>query len=333
MASIVSRPIADGGGSTGHRRQLRGAPASAAHLERRTGQDGATHEATVRIDRVDRSSRSPGQPRCTGAPMRDPTPPRRPSSRSAPTWSGSLERDRERDGARVGHEQRPPGWPRRPPDGGGPRGHHAHQRDLGLRALRRRPMASGQGRGVHRDAREPRDLDPRRPSTDGRDLDGAVAHVDRDDHGRDDRAAGAAPSRARRGLERLGYHRGVVSTETGPVLRQQRHRLQPRGHLPPAAAAAQADRRLPLLGAGRWSSPRHRLGGADRGRSAGGVVVLHAALDLPQRRLLGAPRVRDAARPAARPTSWSRATSGSCWSSRPWSMAATMRPSSRRSGS
>ena len=49
---------------------------------------------------------------------------------------------------------------------------------------------------------------------------------------------------------------------------------------------------------GHARHPRHRLGGADRGRPAGRLLVLHAAVDLHQRRLLGAPRVRDPTRPA-----------------------------------
>ena len=54
------------------------------------------------------------------------------------------------------------------------------------------------------------------------------------------------------------------------------------------------------LRAGKRRRPRHRLGGAHRGRPAGRLLLLHAALDLPLGGLLGAPRVRDAARPAHR---------------------------------
>ena len=89
-----------------------------------------------------------------------------------------------------------------------------------------------------------------------------------------------------------------VVRATGQVLRQQRPGLEPGGHLPPAAAPAAADRGLPLPACRQARLARDRLGGAHRGRPAGRLLVLHAALDLPLGGLLGAPRVRDAAGPA-----------------------------------
>ena len=60
------------------------------------------------------------------------------------------------------------------------------------------------------------------------------------------------------------------------VLRQPGPRLESHRHLQPAAAAAQADRHVPLLPRARGRRPRHRLGRADRRRPARGVDLLHA---------------------------------------------------------
>ena len=103
---------------------------------------------------------------------------------------------------------------------------------------------------------------------------------------------------ARPGAQEEGAVR--VQRAAGEVLRQPGRRVEPRGHAQPPPAAPQADRLLPLLPRPRARLARHRLGRTDRLRPARGLDLLHADRGDAERRFLRAPRLPDAARPAAR---------------------------------
>ena len=147
------------------------------------------------------------------------------------------------------------------------------------------------------------------PARKSADRDVRVADVEGEEHGADDtRRVAVRAGPARCGTIAVRPASVPPPTEETPgvepaarqVLRQPGRRDEPHGHAPPAPAAAQADGHLPLPARSRGRRPRDRLGGADRRRHRRHVDLLHAAGDHPQHRFVRAPRVRDAARPAAR---------------------------------
>ena len=286
MAATVSRPIGSGGSSSGTGGSC--AVPGGATVASQAGQDGATQERAVRVDHVDGRGRA--QVHHDDRARRTTPAAQAPSSRSAPRASAARSTGSGMALASATIRGRP-GLP-----AASSVGRRSTTRGTTMRAAtwRRARAGHGGGRGAgparmlcHQSA--PAYRRPRRGRALTALLPTSTAMIARRSYA----WRGLLPGRG------AAHERQCRAEEPRQVLRQQRPGLQSRGHLPPAATAAQADRGLSL--SARRPVVAQGTGWVERivVRPAGRVVVLHAALDLPQRGLLGAPRVRDARRPAA----------------------------------
>ena len=213
------------------------------------------------------------------------------STRTPPTSSADLQTAQRANGALDERIRSPSGSSvrsRRPRATAQPRG----ERDPAAGAWFTRP-ASGEGRGGV--ARDGRAIDPSAAIfTVPQPVPWATIRVS----GRP--REGGAASRSTQPLEPTRLEPTVSSDPPAKFFVNQGVVTSRTDMLTPAAPAAQADRLLPLPARSRGRRARDRLGGADRRRPARHLDLLHADRDHPQHRLVRAPRVRDAARPAAR---------------------------------